>query len=263
MPRFNANLRWMFKEYEPTARFALAARCGFRGVEHADPYEWKAADVRRWLAVNGLTMVQILTPQDWAGGETGLATLPDRVADFRAAVTRGVDYAAEIGCVLLHTAVGPLPKGEDPKRCWARVVENLAHACDAGKKAGLTIIIEPVCSARFADFFIHRLDEGLALIRDVGRDNLKLCYDTYHVQMEEGAITANLERVWPHVGHLQMGNPPGRHQPGVGELDLQHYFDTVDRLGWGGWIGCEYTPHGHTLDSLAWGARYGIARPKD
>lgn len=261
MPRFEANIRWMFKEFDMPQRFVEAARCGFKGVEHGDPYAWKARDVARWLKDNGLTMVQILTPQDWEAGELGLTTLPGREADFRAAVRRGIDYAGEIGCTMLHPAIGGTPQGESREKTWARVVENLAFACDEGRKAGLVLPIEPVCAARFPAFFIHTLDEGIALIREVGRDNLKLCFDTYHVQMQEGAFMTHLERVWPWIGHLQVGNTPGRHEPGMGELDLQRYFDLVDRKGWTGWIGCEYTPSSTTVDSLAWGAAYGIGKP--
>ena len=162
---------------------------------------------------------------------------------------------------MLHPAIGGTPEGEARDRTWARAVANLCYACDEGKKAGLTLAIEPVCSARFPEFFIHTLDEGIQLIKDVGRDNLTLCFDTYHVQMEEGALSANLERTWPWIGHLQLGNPPGRHEPGVGELNLQYYFDLVDKKGWKGWIGCEYVPSTHTLDSLGWGAAYGIKKP--
>jgi hydroxypyruvate isomerase len=261
MPRFEANIRWMFKEYGMPERFVQAARCGFKGVEHGDPYAWKAKDVARWLTDNGLVMVQILTPQDWAAGELGLVTMPGREADFRDAVKRGIDYAGEVGSKLLHPAIGGTPKGEARDRTWARAVANLCYACDEGKKAGLTLAIEPVCSARFPEFFIHTLDDGIQLIKDVGRDNLKLCFDTYHVQMEEGALSANLERTWPWIGHLQLGNPPDRHEPGVGELNLQYYFDMVDKKGWKGWIGCEYVPSTHTLDSLGWGAAYGIKKP--
>jgi len=261
MPRFEANIRWMFKEYDMPERFVQAARCGFKGVEHGDPYAWKAKDIARWLTDNGLVMVQILTPQDWAAGELGLVTMPGREADFRDAVKRGIDYAGEVGSELLHPAIGGTPKGEGRDRTWARAVANLCYACDEGKKAGLTLVIEPVCSARYPEFFIHTLDEGIQLIKDVGRDNLKLCFDTYHVQMEEGALSANLERTWPWIGHLQLGNPPDRHEPGVGELNLQYYFDLVDKKGWKGWIGCEYVPSTHTLDSLGWGAAYGIKKP--
>jgi len=261
MPRFEANIRWMFKEYDMPERFVQAARCGFKGVEHGDPYAWKAKDVARWLTDNGLVMVQILTPQDWAAGELGLVTMPGREADFRDAVKRGIDYAGEVGSELLHPAIGGIPRGEARDRTWARAVANLCYACDESKKAGLTLIIEPVCSARFPEFFIHTLDEGIQLIKDVGRDNLTLCFDTYHVQMEEGALSANLERTWPWIGHLQLGNPPDRHEPGVGELNLQYYFDLVDKKGWKGWIGCEYVPSTHTLDSLGWGAAYGIKKP--
>ena len=210
---------------------------------------------------NGLVMVQILTPQDWAAGELGLVTMPGREADVRDAVKRGIDYAGEVGSELLHPAIGGTPKGEARDRTWARAVANLCYACDEGEKAGLTLAIEPVCSARFPEFFIHTLDEGIQLIKDVGRDNLTLCFDTYHVQMEEGALSVNLERTWPWIGHLQLGNPPGRHEPGVGELNLQYYFDLVDKKGWKGWIGCEYVPSTHTLDSLGWGAAYGIKKP--
>ena len=251
----------MFKEYDMPERFVQAARCGFRGVEHGDPYAWKAKEVARWLTDNGLVMVQILTPQDWAAGELGLVTMPGREADFRDAVKRGIDYAGEVGSELLHPAIGGTPKGEARDRTWARAVANLCYACDEGKKAGLTLAIEPVCSARFPEFFIHTLDEGIQLIKDVGRDNLKLCFDTYHVQMEEGALSANLERTWPWIGHLQLGNTPDRHEPGVGELNLQYYFDMVDKKGWRGWIGCEYVPSTHTLDSLGWAAAYGIKKP--
>ena len=234
MPRFEANIRWMFKEYDMPERFVQAARCGFKGVEHGDPYAWKAKDVARWLTGNGLVMVQILTPQDWAAGELGLVTMPGREADFRDAVKRGIDYAGEVGSELLHPAIGGTPKGETRDRTWARAVANLCYACDEGKKAGLMLAIEPVCSARFPEFFIHTLDEGIQLIKDVGRDNLTLCFDTYHVQMEEGALSANLERTWPWIGHLQLGNPPDRHEPGVGELNLQYYFDLVDKKDWKG-----------------------------
>ena len=261
MPRFEANIRWMFKEYDMPERFVQAARCGFKGVEHGDPYAWKAKEVARWLTDNGLVMVQILTPQDWAAGELGLVTMPGREVDFRDAVKRGIDYAGEVGSELLHPAIGGTPKGEARDRTWARAVANLCYACDEGKKAGLMLAIEPVCSARFPEFFIHTLDEGIQLIKDVGRDNLTLCFDTYHVQMEEGALSANLERTWPWIGHLQIGNPPDRHEPGVGELNLQYYFDLVDKKGWKGWIGCEYVPSTHTLDSLGWGAAYRIKKP--
>ena len=262
MPRFGANIRYMFKEYDVPERFVQAARCGFKGVEIGDPYACKAIDVARWLTDNDLTMIQILTPHDWAAGELGLATLPGREADFREAVKRGIEYASRIDSTMLHPAIGAMPNGEPYERTWLRCVDNLRWACEEAKKAGLPLTFEPVSRARFPDYFIHTLDEGLQLIKQVGHDNLKLCFDTYHVQMEEGAISANLDRYWPWIGHFQCGNPPGRHEPGVGELNLQHYFDIIDAKGWAGWIACEYTPSGNTLDSLAWGAPFGLGKPQ-
>jgi hydroxypyruvate isomerase len=130
--------------------------------------------------------------------------------------------------------------------------ENLAYAADLARPEGITIIIEPVCHARFPDYLYSRLAEGVAIIDELARPNIKLCFDTYHVQMEEGALTQRLREVYPHVGHMQIGNTPGRNEPGVGELNLQYFFGVVEELGWDRWIGCEYAPSKPTLDSIGW-----------
>ena len=122
----------------------------------------------------------------------------------------------------------------------------------------MTLILEPCSTARFPDFLYHRLDEGVAVIETAGRANVKLCFDTFHVQMEEGRIVDSLKRVWPHVGHIQIGNVPGRHEPGTGEIHFPYFFGQVEELGWDRWIGCEYLPSGPTLQTLDWGKRFGI-----
>ena len=169
-----------------------------------------------------------------------------------------IEYALQVGRPLIHPAIGIRPADQSFERCRDLLIENLAYAADAAAEERLTVVFEPVCRARFPDFLLHRIDEGIAVIDQTGRANLKLCFDTYHVQMEHGALTNTLEEAWPHLGHIQIGNPPGRHEPGRGELDLDYFADLLDRKGWPGWVGCEFTPSGHTLDSLAWGAAYGI-----
>ncbi|MFL6693697.1 MAG: TIM barrel protein, partial [Ramlibacter sp.] len=141
-------------------------------------------------------------------------------------------------------------------------IENIAWAADVAQAAGITLILEPCCRARFPQFLYHRIDEGVQVIQQVGRANVKLCFDTFHVQMEEGAIADRLQRAWPHLGHIQIGNVPGRHEPGPGEIHFAYLFQLMEKLGWDRWVGCEYTPSGHTLDSLAWGAPYGIRDPR-
>lgn len=261
MLRFDANLRWVFTEVPMLDRYEAAAKAGFKGVEVALPYDTPAEEIAARLGHNGLELVQILTPLDWAAGERGIAVLPDRVEDFRKSVRTAVDYAVATGCKRIHPLPGNVPRGMDRQRCYDTMIGNLEYAAAQAAQAGLTVIIEPVCRARFPDFIFKRFDEGVEILRTVGRDNLKLCFDTFHVQMEEGAVTDHLEQYFPYIGHMQIGNTPGRNEPGTGELHFPFIFEQIERLGWGGWIGCEFTPSGHTLDCLDWAAPYGIKPP--
>jgi hydroxypyruvate isomerase len=256
--RFDPNLRWLFTELPMENRFAAAAAAGFRGVESAFPYAIPADDLARTLSDNGLTLVQILSPVDWDAGERGIAALPDRVDDFRAGLRTAIDYAVRVGGPFVHVLAGNIPAGLDRERCYETFVRNLDEAARLAAKEGLTIIIEPVSARRWPEFLFKRLDQGIEIINRVGRDNVKLCFDTYHVQSEEGALIEHLEATLPFIGHVQIGNPPGRNEPGAGELDLVFFLRQLERVRWDGWVGLEYTPSVSTLESLAWAEPYGI-----
>lgn len=258
MLRFDPNLRWLFTELPMNERYAAAARAGFHGVEVAFPYDIPAPEMSRLLERNGLTLVQILSKVNWEAGERGIAALPDRASEFRGSVQRAVEYAAQVGRPFVHVLAGNVPPDADRAHYYETFLSNLAFAADQGAAEQLTIIIEPVCRARFPDFLFKRLDEGIEIIRAVGRDNVKLCFDTYHVGMEEGALTERLAATFPYIGHIQIGNPPGRNEPGVGELDLDYLLARIDALDWSGWIGLEYTPSAGTLETLGWAERYGV-----
>jgi hydroxypyruvate isomerase len=263
MLRFDPNLRWLFTELPMEQRYEAAAKAGFRGVEVAFPYDIPAAQLSSRLDGLGLKLVQILSPFDWDAGLRGIAGLPGREAEFRASIAKALEYSARMGKPMVHVMAGNVEAGVDRERCLAVLEENLAHAADLARAEGITIIIEPCCAARFPNFLYKRLDEGARVIERLGRDNIKLCFDTFHVQMEEGALTPRLEAFWRHIGHVQIGNAPGRNEPGTGEIHFPYVFSQLERLGWQGWVGCEYTPSGPTLQTLGWGAPYGIGLNKD
>lgn len=263
MLRFDPNLRWLFTELPMHERYGAAARAGFKGVEVALPYGTPASELSSRLKDLDLTLVQILSPFDWDSGLRGIAALPGHEAAFRTSFATAVEYALQVGKPMIHVMAGNVPEGEAPQRCMAVFEANLAQAADMAAPEGITVIIEPCCGARFPQFLYKRIDEGVHLIERLGRPNVKLCFDTFHVQMEEGAITPKLEAAWPHIGHIQVGNVPGRHEPGTGEIHFPFLFERIERLGWQGWIGCEYTPSGATLDTLGWGAPYGIRSKMD
>lgn len=256
--RFDPNLRWLFTELPMAERYEAAARAGFRGIEVAFPYEEPAPQLARRLADNGLALVQILAPFDWDSGLRGIAALPERTAEFRASFAGALDYALQVGKPMIHVMAGNVPAGAERAAYVATFEANLAHAAALAGREGITVIVEPCCRARFPDFLYHRIDEGIAFIERVGQGNIKLCFDTFHVQMEEGAITPRLRAAYPHVGHIQVGNVPGRHEPGTGEIHFPWLLQEIEALGWQHWIGCEYTPSGPTLETLGWAAPYGI-----
>lgn len=262
MLKFDPNLRWLFTEVPMLDRYEAAARAGFKGVEVAFPYEYPAAEIAKRLKDNALTLVQILSPFDWDGGERGIAALPGKEEAFRASIRTAVEYAAQVGKPMIHVMPGNISAELDRGRCMSVFLENLAWAADLAGQEDITLILEPCCSARFPQFFYKRLDQGISVIKTLGRDNVKLCFDTFHVQMEEGAITPRLHEAFPYIGHIQVGNVPGRHEPGTGEIYFPYLFEQLEKLGWDRWIGCEYTPSGPTLDTLRWGKPYGIRDPR-
>lgn len=262
MLRFDPNLRWLFTELPMIERYAAAAAAGFRGVEVAFPYDVPAKELASRLSDLDLTLVQILSPFDWDRGERGLAALPGRESAFRNSIQTALAYSVQVGRPNVHVMPGNMGPELDRARCRALLVENIAWAADQAQAAGVTLILEPCCRARFPQFLYHRLDEGVRVIEDTGRSNVKLCFDTFHVQTEEGSLSERLQAAWPHIGHIQVGNVPGRHEPGTGEIHFPYLFALIEKLGWEGWIGCEYTPSGPTLDTLGWGAPYGIRDPR-
>lgn len=258
MFKLDANLRWLFTEWPLLERFAIARSAGFQGVELAFPYAYPATQIAERLRDNGLTLVQILTEVDWEAGERGIAALPERVDDYRRSARQAVEYATQTANPLIHILAGNVPAGVDRRRCYDTYVANVDFTAALAAQAGLTIVFEPICHARFNDFLLHRLDEGIDVIDQVNRPNVKLCFDTFHVQMEEGSLIDSLDRAWPYIGHIQVGNTPGRNEPGVGEIDFPAFFDALKRNGWNKWLGCEYTPSNSSLTSLAWGERFGL-----
>ena len=256
MPRFAANLSMLFTEQPFLDRFARAAEAGFEAVEFLFPYDWPAEQIRARLDAHGLQLVLHNLPAgDWAAGERGIACHPDRVAEFRAGVATAIGYAQRLGVRQLNCLAGRLPEGVDPARAEATLVENLAFAATALREAGLKLLIEPINTVDIPGFFVNRTAQAAALIDAVGADNLAIQYDIYHAQRMEGELAATITRYLPKIGHVQLADNPGRHEPGTGEIHYPFLFALLDRLGYAGWIGCEYKPAAGTEAGLGWRKR--------
>ncbi|MDX9700406.1 MAG: hydroxypyruvate isomerase [Rhodocyclaceae bacterium] len=259
MPRFSANLSMLFTEYDFPDRFAAAAAAGFQAVECQFPYDWPADILAERLRRAGLTMVLHNLPAgDWAGGERGIACHPDRVDEFQAGVERALAWAVTLGCPQLNCLAGIQPPGVSDALAHATFVHNLRHAAQRLATAGLRLLIEPINTRDIPGFFLNRSAQAAAVLDAVGADNLFIQYDVYHAQRMEGELAATLARLLPRIGHVQIADNPGRHEPGSGEIHYAWLLRELDRLEYSGWVGCEYVPAGNTVDGLIWRQRLGF-----
>lgn len=257
MPRFAANLSFLFQELSFLDRFAAARAAGFEGVEFLFPYDFPAAEIRRRLEAEGLTMCLFnVPPGDWAAGERGMACLPDRRAEFREGLKRALDYAGELGCPRLHIMAGLAPADAPRDRLFATMAANLDHAAEACAPMGIKPLVEPINRGDIPGYFLHRYEDAIALIEALGPERVGLQHDLYHAQIIEGDVTRLTERVLPYATHMQIADTPGRNEPGTGEVNWDFVLRRIDALGYRGWIGCEYRPRGGTLESLGWLAPY-------
>lgn len=253
MPRFAANLTMMFTEVPFLDRFALAARAGFQAVEFLFPYEYDVREIRSRLDDNGLQLVLHNLPAgDWAAGERGIACLPERIAEFRRGVDRAIGYAQALGVGQLNCLAGKVPAGVDPAALRGTLVDNLAFAAAALKSSGLRLLIEPINTYDIPGFYLTRTAQAAQLLDEVAADNAFIQYDLYHAQRMEGELAATVQTYLPRIGHIQLADNPGRHEPGTGEMNYPFLFAHLDRIGYTGWVGCEYKPATTTEAGLGW-----------
>jgi hydroxypyruvate isomerase len=253
MPKFSANLTMLFNEVDFLDRFERAAKTGFKGVEYLFPYAWKKEQLAEQLNKHGLVQVLHNLPAgNWQAGERGIACLPGREGEFRDGVGAAIEYAKALGCPRLNCLVGKSPQGVSSEKVRQTLVDNLRFAAGALEKEGIRFLIEGLNDQDIPGFYLVRTRDALRLFEEVGHTNLYLQYDIYHMQIMEGNLTKTILSNLARIGHLQLADVPGRHEPGTGEINFTNLFRFVDEAGYDGWIGCEYIPAGKTEDGLEW-----------
>ena len=259
MPRFAANLSMLFTELPFLDRFEPAANAGFQAVEFLFPYAFSAAEIKQRLDANHLKLVLHNLPAgDWEAGERGIGCLPDRTDEFREGVATAITYATALGVPQLNCLAGKAPIGADNAVLRQTFVANLKFAAAELKQAGLRLLIEPINSYDIPGFFLNRTAQALAILDDVGADNAFVQYDIYHAQRMEGELAATMQKHLARIGHIQLADNPGRNEPGTGEIHWPFLFAHLDRIGYRGWVGCEYKPASTTEAGLGWRQRLAV-----
>jgi 2-dehydrotetronate isomerase len=257
MPRFSANLGFLWPELPLIERMHAARRAGFRAVEMHWPYGVPASEVGAAARALGLTLLGINTvPGDAGRGERGLGALPGRESEFQAAVEQSIEYCVASGASAIHAMAGNVAPSE---RTAARAVfaANLALAATKAAVHGLTVLLEPLNPRDNPGYFYSTLEEAVDLIEETGLPNLKLQFDVYHVAVAQGDVLTRLARHMSVTGNVQIAAVPSRAEPDEGEIAYPAIFSALDRLGYTGWVGAEYRPRAGTDEGLGWLARMG------
>jgi 2-dehydrotetronate isomerase len=256
MPRFAANLGFLFTEHPLLERFGAAADAGFTAVELLFPYDVPAAAAKAELTRHGLTQLGINAPFG-RDGESGLAAIPGREREWEESFKRALDYALAIGARSVHCLAGGVPPEQRPA-AEAVYVRNLAHAAAEAAKAGIMVLIEPINPRDRPGFFLNRVEHAADIVGKVAAPNLRIQFDFYHVQIVSGDLLRRFEAHLPLIGHVQVAGVPMRHEPDEGEVNYPDIFAALDWLGYDGFVGCEYRPRGRTEAGLGWARPYGI-----
>ncbi len=253
MPKFSANLSFLYQDLPFLDRFAAAAKDGFGGLEYLGPYAEPKEKVADALKTNGLVQALFNVPSgDWAGGERGIACLPDRIQEFRDGVALALDYAKALDCRQLNVISGLVANGADIDTLENVLVENLKYAASRCADAGVKLLIEPINQRDIPGFFLSTTDRAERLLDRVGSDNLYIQYDFYHMQITQGDLIPTFARLKDRIAHVQIADNPGRNEPGTGEINYTFILSELDRLGYDGWVGCEYRPKAGTSEGLGW-----------
>ena len=255
MPRFAANLSMMFNEVPFLDRFDAAAQAGFAAVEYLFPYEHPPEAIAERLKRNNLTQALFnLPPGNWAAGERGVAALPDRFGELQEGVMTALTYAAATGVKRVHLMAGNADRN-DPK-AFAAYRKAVAWAAEQVGAAGLDLLLEPINGRNMPGYFLNDFAFTESLIRGLGLPNLKMQFDIYHRQIIHGDVTMAMRAMFPVIGHIQIASIPSRHEPDAEELNYPFLYAELDRLGYDGFIGCEYIPRAGTVAGLGWFAPY-------
>jgi hydroxypyruvate isomerase len=256
MPKLEANLQFMFNEYDLIDRYDAAARAGFKGVELQAPYSLPIPQIVERLERNNLKHVIINSPSaDPDTGRLNISLRADRTDLYKERTAQAAEYAAGLGCIGVNIGCGEIDD-IDPDEARETLIANMRHAAEELAKVGVVALVEAINTRDRPGFFINTTKQALDAIAEVDHPNLAVLYDFYHMQIMEGDLTLTVKENLSSIKHMQLADNPGRHEPGTGEINYDHLLKHLDDIGYEGWVGCEYNPSGNTEQTLGWASAW-------
>ena len=257
MPKFAANLSFLFNEYAFLDKFGHASKAGFKGVEYASPYEYDKHQLVDRLGSNDLTQVLFNLPAgDWANGERGIGCLPDRVSEFQEGVGLALEYALALGCAQVNCLAGIKPADLSVGKANETLITNLEYAGSILDRSNVKLVIESINTMDIPGFFLNTTNQAARILGELNCDNVSLQHDLYHMQIMEGNLVNTVRENLQRIKHVQIADTPGRHEPGTGEVNYDFFLSFLDEIGYTGWVGAEYRPLNNTETGLTWSKKW-------
>ncbi len=254
MPKFSANLGFLWTELSFPEAIHAAKKSGFEAVECHFPYDVPASTVAVALEETGLEMLGINTRLGINGPDDfGVMAMPGRESEAQGYVDEAIAYASAIKCRNINCVPGKTGGTEEAEAVYRR---NLATACEKAAAKDIGIVIEPINQRDAPGYHFSLVEKGLETIQGVGADNLKLMFDCYHTQIMQGDLIERLRQSLPYTGHIQFAAVPDRGEPDSGEVNYPWLLTELDKMGWQGFVGAEYRPRASTDEGLAWMKAY-------
>jgi hydroxypyruvate isomerase len=252
--RFSANVSILFKEAPFLERFGRARDAGFSAVEFWWPSDENPGEVEKAIKDAGLKVALFnFDAGDMAAGDRGLAGDPERQRQFRENVPEALDLARSLGCMRVNALVGHEVPGMDRDEQLALARENVRLAAAQAEPSGVTVMVEAVNTFENGPYLLSTTEQAVRFVGGVGRENVRVQHDFYHMQRMEGNLVANLREHFAWIGHVQIADSPGRGEPGTGEIYHPFVLGELERLGYDGYVGLEYNPTTETTEeSLVW-----------
>lgn len=259
--RYEVNCSILFTEVPLLERPAAAADAGFTAVEFWWPFDESVPgdrDVDAFVSAvrdAGVALVGLnFAAGDMPGGDRGLVSWPARSVEFRESVEVLVGIGEQLGCSAFNALYGNRVPDLFPVEQDEMALTNLAFAATAASAIGGTVLVEPISGA--SGYPLRTAADAIAVIEqveaDAGVTNIALLADLYHLAVNGDDVDRVIADHADRIGHVQIADDPGRHEPGTGELPLERQLAALEAAGYAGWVGLEYTPSTTTADSFAW-----------
>ncbi|MCY2959517.1 MAG: TIM barrel protein [Planctomycetota bacterium] len=229
---------WGFGTGDHSERIRKAADLGFRAVEF---WPWRGKDIDAIDKARRDTKLQVIQFVGW--GFTPGMNDPANHDAFVKEIEAGIETANRLDTKMMLVLAGNDIPGKTKEQMHQGVIDGFKRVAPIVEKAGITLILEPLnLRVDHRGYCLNKSADAVRICKAVGSKNVKICWDLYHLQIDEGDLCGNMRDGYSEIAYFQFADHPGRNDPGTGEVHYERVFRAARDLGYTGWFGTEFSP---------------------